>query len=67
MKISPNLIVLVGSLLTVGGARQAFCVNGLFFLAPQAILGGGKVGIRFVDFHFSTAHSNSSFWSFVFV
>jgi hypothetical protein len=46
-------------------ARQEFCVNGRFLLAPQAILGGGKAGIRFVVFHFSTAHSDSSFWSFV--
>ena len=42
-------------------ARQAFCVNGGFsfgfFLAPQANLGCGKVGILVLDFHFSTAHS----------
>ena len=41
---------------------QEFCVNGCFFLAPQAILGGGKVGILVLDFHFSRAHSFSCFW-----
>ena len=40
------------------GMCQAFCVNGLFFCA--GILGGGKVGILLLDFHFSTAHSFSS-------
>ncbi len=34
---------------------------------PQANLGGGKVGLPIVDFHFSTAHSFSSFWSSVLV
>src|SRR5208283_888391 len=29
----------------------------IFFLAPQADRGGGKVGILILDFHFSTAHS----------
>ena len=37
-------------------ARQAFCLNGGFFLAPQANLGGGKVGILVLDFQFSTTH-----------
>ena len=37
------------------GVRQEFCVNGSSFLAPQAILGGGKVGILILDFHFSRA------------
>ncbi len=45
-------------------ARQAFCVNGLFFPSAAGCRGGGKVGILGLDFHFPMAHSNSSFWSF---
>ena len=45
-------------------ARQAFCVNGLFFPSAAGCRDGGKVGILGLDFHFSMAHSNSSFWSF---
>jgi hypothetical protein len=41
------------------GRRQAFCVNGRFFPSAAGILGGGKVGILLLDFHFSTAHSSS--------
>ena len=32
-----------------------------FFPCAAGILGGGKVGILRLDFHFSTAHSFSSF------
>jgi hypothetical protein len=38
---------------------QAFCANGRFFPCAAGILGGGKVGILVLDFHFSTAHSFS--------
>jgi predicted nucleic acid-binding protein len=37
------------------GASSVLCKR-RFFLAPQANLGGGKVGILVLDFHFSTAH-----------
>jgi hypothetical protein len=40
-----------------GEGRVKRFVKRLFFLAPQAILGGGKVGILVLDFQFSTAHS----------
>ena len=46
-------------------ARQAFCVNGRSFPCAAGILGGGKVGILVLDFHFSTAHSFSSFLIFL--
>src|SRR3954451_21718961 len=39
---------------------QAVCVNGRFFPCAAGILGGGKVGILSLDFHFSTAHRFSS-------
>jgi hypothetical protein len=42
--------------------RQEFCVNGRSFPCAAGILGGGKVGILILDFHFSTAHSSSWFW-----
>ena len=44
---------------------QAFCVNGRSFPCAAGILGGGKVGILVLDFHFSTAHSFSSFLIFL--
>jgi len=37
------------------GASSVLC-KWPFFLAPQANLGGGKVGILVLDFQFSTAH-----------
>jgi hypothetical protein len=38
------------------------CKRQFFSFAPQAILGGGKVEIRALDFYFSTAHSSSCVW-----
>jgi hypothetical protein len=49
------------------GARQEFCVNGCSFPCAAGILGGGKVGILVLDFHFSTAHSFSCFWCSYFI
>src|SRR6202161_604098 len=43
---------------------QVFCVNGRFFPCAAGILGGGKVGILILDFHFPMAHSSSSFLVF---
>jgi hypothetical protein len=37
-----------------------------FFPCAAGILGGGKVGILILDFHFSMAHSSSSFFGFQF-
>ena len=44
---------------------QGFCVNDRFFPSAAGILGGEKVEILFLDFHFFTAHSSS--WSLGFL
>ena len=48
----------------VNGARQAFCVNGRFFLAPQAVGAVGKWESWFWISTFPRPTVNSSFWSF---
>jgi hypothetical protein len=57
---------LIDSKVIYGGDVSSVLCKRPFFPCAAGILGGGKVGILILDFHFSMAHSSSFVFGFQF-